>query len=91
MPRGVPVATVAVNNATNAGLLAVRMLGIADDNLLSRMSQYQEDQKESVLKKGDSHYKEVLCKVPTQTRAPPFPAAVMEVVLSRYECRRRCC
>ena len=27
MPRGVPVATVAINNATNAGLLAVRMLG----------------------------------------------------------------
>ena len=36
MPRGVPVATVAVNNATNAGLLAVRMLGVANDNLLSR-------------------------------------------------------
>ncbi|CAL0316611.1 unnamed protein product [Lupinus luteus] len=53
MPRGVPVATVAVNNATNAGLLAVRMLGVADNNLLSRMSQYQEDQKEIVLKKGD--------------------------------------
>ncbi|OIW13811.1 hypothetical protein TanjilG_31700 [Lupinus angustifolius] len=53
MPRGVPVATVAVNNATNAGLLAVRMLGVADNNLLSRMSQYQEDQKEIVLDKGD--------------------------------------
>ncbi|KAL5195977.1 Phosphoribosylaminoimidazole carboxylase, chloroplastic [Glycine soja] len=53
MPRGVPVATVAVNNATNAGLLAVRMLGVANDNLLSRMSQYQEAQKESVLGKGD--------------------------------------
>lgn len=38
MPRGVPVATVAVNNATNAGLLAVRMLGVADDNLLSRFA-----------------------------------------------------
>ncbi|KAK7355969.1 hypothetical protein VNO80_15234 [Phaseolus coccineus] len=35
MPRGVP-ATVAVNNATNAGLLAVRMLDVANDNLLSR-------------------------------------------------------
>jgi hypothetical protein len=38
MPRGVPVATVAINNATNAGLLAVRMLGVADDNLLSRFA-----------------------------------------------------
>lgn len=36
MPRGVPVATVAINNATNAGLLAVRMLGVADVDLLSR-------------------------------------------------------
>ena len=31
MPAGVPVATVAIDNARNAGLLAVRMLGIADD------------------------------------------------------------
>ncbi|KAL1341759.1 phosphoribosylaminoimidazole carboxylase, chloroplastic isoform X3 [Arachis duranensis] len=53
MPRGVPVATVAVNNATNAGLLAVRILSVADDNLRSRMSQYLEDQKQMVLKKGD--------------------------------------
>lgn len=93
MPRGVPVATVAINNATNAGLLAVRILGAANDNLLSRfplapssflytcevkfvncskihergmeilshspfimlcrMSQYQEDQKEIVMSKGD--------------------------------------
>lgn len=36
MPRGVPVATVAVNNATNAGLLAVRMLGVADVELQAR-------------------------------------------------------
>ncbi|GMY20675.1 phosphoribosylaminoimidazole carboxylase, chloroplastic-like isoform X1 [Fagus crenata] len=36
MPRGVPVATVAINNATNAGLLAVRMLGIRDVDLLAR-------------------------------------------------------
>ncbi|GKV27316.1 hypothetical protein SLEP1_g36502 [Rubroshorea leprosula] len=36
MPRGVPVATVAINNATNAGLLAVRMLGIGDADLLAR-------------------------------------------------------
>ncbi|XP_058770565.1 phosphoribosylaminoimidazole carboxylase, chloroplastic isoform X2 [Vicia villosa] len=53
MPRGVPVATVAVNNATNAGLLAVRILSVADENLMSRMIQYQEDQKESVLRKGE--------------------------------------
>lgn len=33
MPRGVPVATVAVDNATNAALLAARILGTADDDL----------------------------------------------------------
>lgn len=36
MPRGVPVATVAINNATNAGLLAVRLLGISDFDLQAR-------------------------------------------------------
>ncbi|KAK1368455.1 hypothetical protein POM88_034547 [Heracleum sosnowskyi] len=35
-PRGVPLATIAINNATNAGLLAVRMLGVGDANLHSR-------------------------------------------------------
>ena len=36
MPRGVPVATVAINNSTNAALLAIRMLGISDTDLVSR-------------------------------------------------------
>ena len=36
MPRGVPVATVAINNAMNAGLLAVRILGSFDDNLRNK-------------------------------------------------------
>jgi len=38
MPRVVTVVTIALNNATNAGLLAVRMLGVANDNLLSRFT-----------------------------------------------------
>ena len=42
MPGGVPVATVAVGNATNAGLLAVRMLASGDAGLLARMEQYQD-------------------------------------------------
>ena len=37
MPRGVPVATVAINNATNAGLLVVRMTEIHDADLLARL------------------------------------------------------
>ncbi|XP_073058951.1 uncharacterized protein [Primulina eburnea] len=53
MPRGVPVATVAINNATNAGLLAVRLLGISDIDLQARMAQYLEDRRDEVLVKGD--------------------------------------
>ncbi|XWS58377.1 hypothetical protein CRYUN_Cryun08bG0029000 [Craigia yunnanensis] len=58
MPRGVPVATVAVNNATNAGLLAVRMLGVGDADLLTRMSQYQEDTRDDVLTKAEKLQKD---------------------------------
>ena len=43
MPAGVPVATVAIGNARNAGLLAVRMLATGDKDLLAAMEQYQED------------------------------------------------
>ena len=43
MPGGVPVATVAVGNARNAGLLAVRILGTADEKLRAAMEQYQAD------------------------------------------------
>ncbi|CDP16136.1 unnamed protein product [Coffea canephora] len=52
MPRGVPVATVAINNATNAGLLAVGILGVGDLNLQTRMAQYLEDRRDEVLAKG---------------------------------------
>ncbi len=43
MPRGVPVATVAVNGATNAGLLAARVLGLADDALAGALEAYRLD------------------------------------------------
>ncbi|KNA14780.1 hypothetical protein SOVF_104580 [Spinacia oleracea] len=58
MPRGVPVATVAINNATNAGLLAVRMLGVADTDLKSRMAQYLEDARNDVLVKAEKLHKD---------------------------------
>lgn len=48
MPAGVPVATVAVDNARNAGLLAVRMLGIGDASLRQHMRQFQADLEASV-------------------------------------------
>ncbi len=41
MPKGVPVATMAVNGARNAGLLAVRILAVADAGLTARMEAFQ--------------------------------------------------
>jgi len=43
MPRGVPVATVAIANATNAALLAVRILASTDDALRARLERYRDD------------------------------------------------
>ena len=40
LPRGVPVATVAIGNATNAGLLAVRILSVSDDRLAGALRSY---------------------------------------------------
>lgn len=40
MPRGIPVATVAINNSTNAALLAIRMLGIADSDTKAKLDEY---------------------------------------------------
>ncbi|MGA4644645.1 5-(carboxyamino)imidazole ribonucleotide mutase [Limisphaera sp. 4302-co] len=41
MPAGVPVATVAIGNARNAGLLAVRILAVQDDRLRARLHRYR--------------------------------------------------
>lgn len=43
MPRGIPVATVAIGNSTNAALLAIRILGVTYPHLLDKMEKYQED------------------------------------------------
>jgi 5-(carboxyamino)imidazole ribonucleotide mutase len=51
MPAGVPVATVSIGGARNAGLLAVRMLGIADPGLVERMVGYQQSLAELVVEK----------------------------------------
>ncbi len=54
MPAGVPVATVAIGGARNAGLLALRMLGIAEGALLDQMEQFQSDLNAAARAKGDS-------------------------------------
>ena len=51
MPSGIPVATVAIDGAKNAGLLAVRMLAISDSTLLKKLEDYKEDMKQSVASK----------------------------------------
>lgn len=43
MPKGVPVATVAINNATNAALLAVRILGVRDERLADELESYRHE------------------------------------------------
>jgi 5-(carboxyamino)imidazole ribonucleotide mutase len=52
MPAGVPVATVAVGGARNAGLLAVRILGAADDGLRERMVTFQDQLRATAQAKG---------------------------------------
>ena len=52
MPAGVPVATVAVGGARNAGLLAVRILAAADDELRARMAAFQEQLRATAQAKG---------------------------------------
>lgn len=51
MPRGIPVATVAINNAMNAGLLAVRILGAANSVFQVRMQKYMDEMCEGVYDK----------------------------------------
>ncbi len=51
MPAGVPVATVSVGGARNAGLLAVRILGATDPTLTDRMAAFQRDLAQRVLDK----------------------------------------
>lgn len=52
MPAGVPVATVAVGNARNAGLLAVRILAASDDSLMQRMLDFQAALRATAMEKG---------------------------------------
>ena len=51
MPGGVPVATVALNNAKNAGLLAVQILSVNDKKLRDKMISYKEELSAGVVKK----------------------------------------
>ena len=54
MPKGVPVATVALNGAANAGILAAQILGIQDIELRQRIENHKNDMKEAVKNMADS-------------------------------------
>ena len=54
MPAGVPVATVSIGGARNAGLLAVRILAAADAGLAARMADFQADLRTSVAGKDEA-------------------------------------
>lgn len=53
MPPGIPVATMAINGAKNAGLLAARILATSDEAVASSVAKYREDLNEMILGKAD--------------------------------------
>jgi len=53
MPAGVPVATVAIDNATNAGLLAAQIIATGDDALRGRVADYKRSLEQKVLAKAE--------------------------------------
>ena len=52
MPKGVPVATVGINNSINAGLLSIKILACKYNNLNDKIKEFMESQEEEVLKKA---------------------------------------
>lgn len=53
MPSGIPVATVAINGGANAGILAAKILAVADEGLLARLKDYSRSLKENVQAKDE--------------------------------------
>lgn len=53
MPGGIPVATVALNGAKNAGILAAKIIGSANPEVLAKLSYYMEDLKAKVLESAE--------------------------------------
>lgn len=59
MPSGIPVATVAVNGAKNAAILALEILAVSDDALSAKLEKMKEDMAEEVRKKDAKLQQEV--------------------------------
>ena len=54
MPAGIPVATVAIDGADNAAILAAQMLALSDENLAAQLQQMKVDMEEGVAKKNEA-------------------------------------
>ena len=54
MPNGIPVATVALNAAKNAGILAAKIIGSSNPEILDKLMIYMEDMKQKVLTSGEN-------------------------------------
>ena len=67
LPSGIPVATVAINGGTNAGILAAKILAASDEALLGKLKEYSENLKNDVVKKAEKldqiGYKEYLAQM----------------------------
>ncbi|RDU22064.1 5-(carboxyamino)imidazole ribonucleotide mutase [Anaerosacchariphilus polymeriproducens] len=59
MPKGIPVATVAVNGAYNAGILAAQILGVYDEDIEQKLLKMKQDMKEEVTKKDEKLQNEI--------------------------------
>jgi 5-(carboxyamino)imidazole ribonucleotide mutase len=53
MPPGIPVATVGINGALNAGILAVQMLAVSDKNLQEKLTIYKENLKKKIVEANE--------------------------------------
>jgi 5-(carboxyamino)imidazole ribonucleotide mutase len=74
MPAGIPVATVAVGGARNAGLLAVRILAVSDAGLAQRMAEFQADLRSAAQAKGEALRARVRVKRAGHEPHPPTGA-----------------
>lgn len=59
MPAGIPVATVAIDGAKNAALLAIQMLSIADDKLADQLLQFKIEMNDTILSDDETLQKEI--------------------------------
>ena len=74
MPAGIPVATVAVGGARNAGLLAIRILALADPELSARMAEFQAGLRSAAQAKGEALRAKVrVLRAGHELTPPPAP------------------